>query len=81
MEYWNVLDENGNKTGQTVEAGKVPDGMAHLGADVWIINSRNEVLIQKRSASKRNSPNVWATIGGSCIAGEDSAETILRETA
>ena len=82
MELWEVLDDNGNATGEIVEKydQKVFDrGFYHLGADVWIINSKNEILIQKRSPQKRNEPNVWAMTGGSVIKGEDSLQTIERE--
>ena len=54
-------------------------GFYHLGADVWIINSDNKILIQKRSSLKRLEPNVWAMTGGSVIVGENSLETIVRE--
>lgn len=81
MEIWDILDENGNKTGKTMVKGeKVPKGFYHLGADIWIINSKNKILIQKRSPLKRQSPNVWAMTGGSVIKEESSLETIERET-
>lgn len=38
-------------------------GFYHLGADVWIINSDNKILIQKRSPLKRLEPNVCGRIG------------------
>ena len=79
MEFWDVIDEKGNKTGKMIERGKFPKELIHLGADVWIINSKNEILIQKRSANKKHSPNLWAMTGGSAIAGENSKDTILRE--
>ena len=47
-------------------------GLYHLGADVWIINKENKILIQKRAAQKRLEPNVWAMTGGSVIVGENS---------
>ena len=54
MEIWDILDENGNKTGKTMKRGEpIPEGFYHLGADVWIINSENKILIQKRSAKKK----------------------------
>ena len=59
---------------------KLPEGFYHQGADVWIINSGNKILIQKRSPQKRNSPNVWAMTGGSVRRGETSLQTIQRET-
>ncbi len=54
-------------------------GFYHLGADVWIINSDNKILIQRRSPRKRLEPNVWAMTGGSVILGENSLNTIVRE--
>ena len=82
MELWEVLDDNGNPTGKIMEKydKKVFDkGLYHLGADVWIINNENKILIQKRSEQKRLEPNVWAMTGGSVIFGENSLETIVRE--
>lgn len=79
-EIWDILDEKGNKTGRIMKKGLVPQGFYHQGADVWIVNSKNEILIQKRSLQKRNSPNVWAMTGGSVIRGETSLQTIERET-
>ena len=82
MEIWDILDNEGNKTGRTMIKGeeKIPEGFYHLGADVWIKNSENKILIQKRSPQKRLEPNVWAMTGGSVIKGETSIETIERET-
>ena len=61
LEIWDLLDENGNKTGKIFERGTpFPEGYYHLGVDVWMVNAKNEILIQKRSPNKRNSPNVWA---------------------
>lgn len=79
-EVWDILDEKGNKTGRIMNKGIVPEGFYHQGADVWIINSQNKILIQKRSPQKKNSPSVWAMTGGSVIKGETSLETIERET-
>ena len=82
MELWGVLDDKGNLTGEIMEKydKRVFDkGLYHLGADVWIINDENKILIQKRSENKRLEPNVWAMTGGSVILGEDSKKTIVRE--
>lgn len=80
MEIWDLLDSEGNKTGKTMEKGiNIPEGYYHLGVDVWIINSENKILIQKRSSQKKLSPNVWAMTGGSVIKGETSIQTIERE--
>ena len=82
MEQWEVLDGDGNPTGEIMEKydKKVFErGMYHLGTDVWIINSENKILIQKRSEQKRLEPNVWAMTGGSVMLGEKSPQTIVRE--
>lgn len=78
-EEWELLDENGEKIGKAVPRKDMPEGFYHLGTDVWIVNSKNEILIQKRSPQKRKEPNVWAMTGGSVIKGENSLQTIKRE--
>ena len=79
-EIWDLLDEKGNETSETMQAGEaIPEGRYHKGADVWIVNAKNQILIQKRSPNKRLSPNVWAMTGGSVIKGETSLQTIERE--
>ena len=55
-------------------------GIYHQGADVWIINSENKILIQKTAKQKKLEPNVWAMTGGSVILGENSKDTIVRES-
>lgn len=82
MELWEVLDKQGNKTGEIMEKNDesfFKKGFCHLGAEVWIINSENKILLQKRASSKKICPNVWAMIGGSVIMGENSKQTIVRE--
>ena len=83
MEVWDILDENGNITGETMCKGdkKVwEEGIYHQGVDAWIINSENKILIQKRSPKKKLEPNVWAMTGGSVIKGETLLEALKRET-
>lgn len=80
MEIWDILDGNGKPIGKTIIKGEtIPEGQYHLGADIWITNSENKILIQKRSPQKALSPNVWAMTGGSVIKGESSRQTIERE--
>ncbi len=74
LEIWDILDKEGNKTGKTMQKGEeLPEGFYHQGADIWILNSENKILMQKRAPSKR-SPNVWAMTGGSVIKGETREE-------
>lgn len=81
MELWDLVDENGNKVGKVINRNDgQPEGTYHVGVDVWIINSENRILLQKRSSKKRHEPNVWAMTGGSSLYGETTQETIIRET-
>ena len=48
---------------------------------VFIINSKNQVLLQKRSKNKRMWPDMWdITAGGHVDAGEFGFQSVLRES-
>lgn len=80
MEYVDVLDAHGNKTGIVKErtlAKKAKDYT--LGVHVWIINSENQVLLQKRSLQKHSFASMWDSTGGRARARESSVEAMKRE--
>ena len=78
-ELWDVLDKDGNKTGRVCERGKPPqNGDYHLVVHVWILNSKGEFLISKRTPNK-SFPNMWECTGGSAVTGDDSLTTALKE--
>ena len=80
MEYWDVYDKYGNKTGIIKTRSDVwEEGEFHLGASLWIVNYKGEILIQKRAATKRIHPNKWGSTVGSVISGETSKEGLVRE--
>jgi len=94
-ELWDVLDENGNKTGRLHERGvRMAEGDFHLVVHVWKFNRKGEWLIDKRSPHKAEWPDWWETTGGSAVAGDwsdafhptrpcnqdDSLTAALRET-
>lgn len=81
-EYFDVLDEKGNFT-NTVETRKKchAEGLWHKAVVVFIINSKNQVLLQKRSKNKRMWPDMWdITAGGHVDAGEFGFQSVLRES-
>ena len=45
----------------------------------WIMNDKNEFLIQKRSPNKKMFPNMWSQTGGGVDAGESTLQGALRE--
>ena len=57
----------------------MPEGKYRLSIHIWIVNDKNEILIQQRSASRKMFPNMWTNTDGACIAGETSIETVFRE--
>lgn len=81
-ELWDIYDKNKNKTGKLAERGvyEFKDGEYHLVVVALIINSKKEILITKRSATKKAEPLKWELTGGGVQAGETSLQGILRET-
>ena len=56
-------------------------GVYHKPAWIWIINSKNQILIQKRAACKMNNPNKWdMPSAGHVDAGERIIDGAIRET-
>ena len=82
-EFWDILDENGNTTGRLHERGHIvtnvlKQGEYHLVVHVWVMNTKNEFLISKRTPNK-SYPNMWECTGGSAVAGDDSITTAIKE--
>lgn len=80
-EYFDVLDEKGKKTGKTKLRTEVHrDGDWHQMAQAWIINSKKELLLQKRAGTKKSYPSKWdISCVGHVSAGDDTTTTIVRE--
>ena len=79
MELWDVYDYNRVATGKTVVRGQhMSQDEFHIVVHVWIRNSNNELLISRRTPNKPF-PNMWETVGGSAISGDDSLSAALRE--
>lgn len=81
MEYIDVLDKNGNKTGIVKTKNEIYDsGDYHKTVHVWIINDNKELLVQKRHPKKETFPNLWAiSVAGHVRSGETSIDAIKRE--
>lgn len=81
MEKIDVLDENGKQTGEVVSREEVHRlGLWHRCVHIWIVNSKKEILLQKRSGQKIMSPNKWTTAtSGHLSAGDSSIEGAIRE--
>lgn len=81
MEYIDIFDENNNPIGEKKEKQQAhEDGNFHRTVHVWIINDKNELLLQKRSATKKTHPNCWDISGAGHIkAGETISDGAIRE--
>lgn len=80
-EYFDILDENGNKTGKTKLRSEVHrDGDWHKAVHIWIINDNGDVLLQRRCATKDSNPNMLdISSAGHLSAGDDSLSGAIRE--
>ena len=84
QEWFDVVDENGQPTGETVSRQEAHEkGIPHRSAHVWILRKRNgkmEVLLQKRSDNKDSFPGMYDTSSAGHIpAGEEPLESAVRE--
>jgi isopentenyldiphosphate isomerase len=58
MEYIDILDESGKPTGEKKSKKEVHEkGYWHRVVHLWLLNSRQELLIQKRSHEKDSYPD------------------------
>ncbi|MDR1696839.1 MAG: NUDIX domain-containing protein, partial [Rickettsiales bacterium] len=80
-EYFDILDDNGLKTGKTKLRNEVHrDGDWHKAVHIWIVNDKNEILLQKRAPNKDSHPNMWdISSAGHLTAGDNSLDGAVRE--
>lgn len=81
MEYFDVLNENGEFTGKIEIREKChEEGLWHRAVYAFIFNKNGDVLLQKRSKNKKLWPNLWdVTAGGHCLKGEFGKQALIRE--
>lgn len=81
IEYFDVLNEKGEYTEKIETREKChKEGLWHKAVVVFIINNKNQVLLQKRSPNKKLWPNMWdITAGGHVNSGEFGFQAVIRE--
>ena len=81
QEYLDLLDEHGNLTGKKKSRFSVhQDGDWHRAIAIFVLNNQNEILFQKRSASKDSLAGMWASsIFGHVETNQTSIEIAHRE--
>ena len=80
-EYVDIYDRNKNKTGITKirHVDTYTDGEYIIGVQLILFNKNNEILITKRSDTKKLLPGKWECNGGAIDAGETPIEGLERE--
>ena len=80
-ELLDVLDADGNITGQLDKAAIHDQGLWHKDVHVWITNG-TDMLQQQRAWDKLIMPGAWdIAVGGHVAAGESYQHAAVRETA
>lgn len=79
MELVDMFDGRRKPLNKVVERYTHIEGEYSQGSHIWIMNSKNEFLIQKRSANKRVYPNLWSVTSGGTDSKETTLDTALRE--
>lgn len=81
MEIIDLYDSKKQKLNKTMErsAGEPADGEFKLSVHTWILNSKGELLIQKRNENLKRNPGKWAFTGGAVDTNESSLNGAKRE--
>ncbi len=82
-EIFDVYTRDGKKIGTAPKSKCHSENplFYHKPVWIWIINSKGEILIQKRAKTKKNFPSLWdMPSAGHVVSGETCKEGAIRET-
>ena len=81
MEYFDILNEFGEFTGKVMDRDTChKEGFWHRAIYGFIINNDGDVLLQRRSKTKKLWPDLWdITAGGHVLTGEFGEQALIRE--
>ena len=78
-EYRDVYDKNRVFQNRTILRGdKFKEGEYYVCCEVWLKNSKGELLITLRNPNKK-AGGLWEFIGGGVLAGETATQAAVRE--
>ncbi len=80
-ERWDIYDVNKQLTGRTMKRNDftMADGDYHLTVLGVVVTTSGRFLITRRVMSKSWAPGWWEVSGGGVMAGETSAQAVIRE--
>lgn len=80
VEIINQYNNIGEKIGTIDKEIAHKKGLWHKSVHVWILNNKNQILLQYRCADKKLYPNTWdVSFAGHIKAGENSIDALIRE--
>jgi len=78
-EIFDVVDEDDNVIGQKTRKEVHSSNILHRGVHILVLNSKGEVLLQKRSMKKDKFPGAWGDVAGHLDMGEGYEHAAARE--
>ena len=79
MEFVDVYNNRHEKLNYQKNRKELNNGELRLSSFIWVINDKEEVLIQQRLSNTKKKPNMWGATAGGVKAGENSMNRALRE--
>ena len=74
-----IVDENDTPIGLK-ERGDMKEGDIYRVSAIWITNSRGDILLAQRAATKKHDPNKWAcAVAGTIEEGEEYLTNAVKE--
>ncbi len=78
-DYIALVDANDQVTGYEEKMKVHEEGLLHRAFSIFIFNSKGEMLLQKRAATKYHSPGLWTNTCCSHLLPEKDMETCAHE--
>lgn len=80
MEFIDILDKNGNKTGEILSREEASSKKLSYSIIIVAIIKNNSILVQKRSKYRRKDANMWdLSVAGHVLSNETNLEACVRE--
>ena len=79
MEVVEIYNKFREKTGGVKGRKELVKGEYRISTHIWIVDSKNRILILKRSENEDKFPGFWAQVGGGVVSGDTSKDTVFKE--
>lgn len=80
MSKWDLYDKNFNNIDIIInDADEIPDGKYHYSVNVWILNSKKQLLLIRNTLNYNvYYPGFWSSINGNVLSGESPDDTCIK---